>query len=58
MVRSPSIRFRLGRPGAVLSAPPALAAEVSVPDGMSASFEVVSNPQDLLRRVLDGLRRT
>jgi len=49
---------RRARSGPVLSAPPALAAEVSVPDGMPASFEVVSNPQDLLRRVLEGLRRS
>jgi hypothetical protein len=49
---------RRARSGPVLSAPPALAAEVSVPDGMPATFEVVSNPQDLLRRVLEGLRRS
>ena len=49
---------RRARSGPVLSAPPVLAAEVNVPDGMPASFEVASNPQDLLRRVLDGLRRS
>jgi len=35
-----------------------MAAEVRVADGMPASFEVAAAPQDLLRRVLEGLRRT
>jgi hypothetical protein len=49
---------RRARSGPVLSAPPVLAAEVSMPDGIPASFEAVPNPQDLLRRVLEGLRRS
>jgi hypothetical protein len=32
--------------------------EVNVADGMPASFEVTPVPQDLLRRVLEGLRRS
>jgi hypothetical protein len=49
---------RRAHPGPMLSAPPVMAAEVSVADGMPASFEVAAAPQDLLRRVLEGLRRT
>jgi hypothetical protein len=49
---------RRARPGPVLSAPPVITAEVTVADGMPASFEVTPAPQDLLRRVLDGLRRS
>jgi hypothetical protein len=49
---------RRAHPGPMLSAPPVMAAEVSVADGMPASFEVTAAPQDLLRRVLEGLRRS
>lgn len=49
---------RRARSGPVLSAPPVLAAGISVPDGMPASCEAAANPQDLLRRVLEGLRRS
>jgi hypothetical protein len=49
---------RRAHPGPMLPAPPVMAAEASVADGMPASFEVTAAPQDLLRRVLEGLRRS
>jgi hypothetical protein len=42
----------------MLSAPPVVAAEASVADGMATSLEVTPAPPDLLRRVLEGLRRS
>jgi hypothetical protein len=49
---------RRAHPAPMLSAPPVVAAEPSVADGMPASLEVTPAPPDLLRRVLEGLRRS
>jgi hypothetical protein len=49
---------RREHPAPMLSVPPVVAAEVSVADGMPASLEVTPAPPDLLRRVLEGLRRS
>lgn len=49
---------RRAHPGPILPAPPVMAAEASAVDGMPASLEVTAAPQDLLRRVLEGLRRS
>jgi hypothetical protein len=49
---------RRAHPAPMLSAPPVVAAEASVADGMPASLEVTLAPPDLLRRVLEGLRRS
>jgi len=41
----------------MLSAPPVMAAEARAAGGAAVDFEITPAPQDLLRRVLDGLRR-
>ena len=42
----------------MLSAPPVMAARVHAAGGVPVGLEITPAPQDLLRRVLDGLRRS
>jgi hypothetical protein len=44
-------------PAPVLSTPPVMAAEARAAGGIPVGLEFTPAPQDLLRRVLDGLRR-